>query len=187
MNKRGTKFYRKNENSVMKRLGFKPSRNSGAGWIEKEDGENEYAICQLKSTDSMSISIKQKDLRMLEYHAGVSHKIPVFAIQFLNTGEVWCMVKPEDLRLTQENSQKVVDNRYFMPYNNNVITNTHGVDSDENEILRANERLEEIKRNREARDRNREHAEHEREKLNREQKERIKEQKRKSAKYGKRV
>ena len=26
----------------------------------------------------------------------VSHKLPIFAIQFLNTGEVWLMAKPED-------------------------------------------------------------------------------------------
>lgn len=31
MNKRSTKFYRKNEAEVMKCLGFKPTRNSGAG------------------------------------------------------------------------------------------------------------------------------------------------------------
>ena len=31
MNKRSIKFYRKNEAEVMKRLGFKPTKNSGAG------------------------------------------------------------------------------------------------------------------------------------------------------------
>lgn len=31
--KRSTKFYRKNEREVMKGLGFKPTKNSGAGWI----------------------------------------------------------------------------------------------------------------------------------------------------------
>ena len=64
--------------------------------IEKEDGQNEYLICQLKSTDHQSISVKQSDIRILEKNAGVSHKIPIFAIQFLNTGEVWLMSKPED-------------------------------------------------------------------------------------------
>lgn len=33
---------------------------------------------------------------MLEYNADITHKIPIFAIQFLNTGEVWLMAKPED-------------------------------------------------------------------------------------------
>ena len=96
MPKRSTKFYRKNEEEVMLALGLKPTKNSGAGWIEKEDGQNEYLICQLKSTDKQSISVKQSDIRILEKNAGVSHKIPIFAIQFLNTGEVWLMSKPED-------------------------------------------------------------------------------------------
>lgn len=64
--------------------------------IEKEDGQSDYLICQLKSTDKQSISVKQSDIRILEKNAGVSHKIPMFAIQFLNTGEVWLMAKPED-------------------------------------------------------------------------------------------
>lgn len=96
MQKRSTKFYRKNEEEVMKALGLKPTKNSGAGWIEKEDGQNDYLICQLKSTDHQSISVKQKDIRILEDNANVSHKIPIFAIQFLNTGEVWLMARPED-------------------------------------------------------------------------------------------
>ena len=101
MNKRSTKFYRKNEAEVMKRLGFKPTPNSGAGWVFKEDGQNEQCICQLKSTDKQSISIKQNDIHILEQNAAVAHKLPVFALQFLNTGEVWVMIKPEDLSLIQ--------------------------------------------------------------------------------------
>lgn len=101
MNKRSTKFYRKNEAEVMKRLGFKPTKNSGAGWVEKEDGQSEQCICQLKSTDKQSISIKQNDIHILEQNAAIAHKLPVFALQFLNTGEVWVMIKPEDLSLIQ--------------------------------------------------------------------------------------
>lgn len=101
MPKRSTKFYRKNEAEVMKQLGFKPTKNSGAGWIEKEDGQNEQCICQLKSTDKKSVSIKQDDLHILEQNAAVAHKLPVFALQFLNTSEVWVMIKPEDLGLIQ--------------------------------------------------------------------------------------
>lgn len=96
MPKRSTRFYRRNEEKVMHALGFNPTKNSGAGWIEKEDGQNDYLICQLKSTDARSISVKQDDIRILEHNAAVSHKLPVFAIQFLNTGEVWLMAKPED-------------------------------------------------------------------------------------------
>ena len=94
--KRSFKFYRKNEEEVMKSLGLKPTKNSGSGWIEKEDGQNDFVICQLKSTDAQSIKVNQKDIRVLEKNALVEHKLPVFAIQFLNTGEVWLMAKPED-------------------------------------------------------------------------------------------
>ena len=94
---RSFKFYRKNEEEVMKSLGLKPTKNSGSGWIEKEDGQNDYVICQLKSTDAQSIKVNQKDIRTLEKNATIEHKIPMFAIQFLNTGEVWLMLKPEDL------------------------------------------------------------------------------------------
>lgn len=96
-NKRTGKFYRKNEAEVMKSLGLVPTKNSGSGWIEKEDGQNEYVICQLKSTDAQSIKVNQKDIRILEYNASVTKKLPMFAIQFLNTDEVWLMVKPSDI------------------------------------------------------------------------------------------
>lgn len=33
--KRSTRYYRKNEVSVMKQLGFSPTINSGAGWVQK--------------------------------------------------------------------------------------------------------------------------------------------------------
>lgn len=99
--RRSLRFYRNNEREVMKALGFKPTKNSGSGWVEKEDGENEIAICQLKSTDAQSISIKQKDLHVLDYHASISHKVPVFAIQFLNTGEVWLLCKPKDIEILE--------------------------------------------------------------------------------------
>lgn len=95
--KRSAKFYRKNEAEVMKLLGLEPTINSGSGWIEKEDGQSEDVICQLKSTDHRSISIKMVDLDTLNYNAAVAHKIPVFAIQFLATDDIYLIVKPEDL------------------------------------------------------------------------------------------
>ena len=98
MNKRSTKFYRKNEAEVMKRLGLHPTRNSGAGWIEKCDGQNELFICELKSTDKESYTLKQKTLQELEYHACVAHKIPIFALQFLNRDEVWVAITEEEFK-----------------------------------------------------------------------------------------
>ena len=78
-------------------LGFNPTPNSGSGWIVKEDGQNDLAICQLKSTDAKSIKINLQDLHTLEYNSIVAHKVPIFAIQFLETNEVFLVVSPESL------------------------------------------------------------------------------------------
>lgn len=136
--KRSTKYYRKNEVITMKLLGFSPTINSGAGWIQKEDGENDVALCQLKSTDAMSIKINQKDLRILEEHSAISHKKPVFAIQFLNTGEVWCMIKPDELKTLlsalnlQSFCKKGVDKQTEMEYNDTINTEESETDKDKN-------------------------------------------------------
>lgn len=97
MNKRSTKWYRKNEEEVMHRLGFKSTRNSGATWIDKGDGQNEHCICELKSTDKESYRLEQTTLHTLEAHAIESHKLPVFALQFLNVDEVWLAIKETDI------------------------------------------------------------------------------------------
>lgn len=97
MPKRNTKWYRKNEVEVMHRLGFEPTRNSGATWIDKGDGQNEHCLCELKSTDHESFSIKQSVLHQLEAQAIEAHKLPVFAFQFINTDEVWVAIKESDI------------------------------------------------------------------------------------------
>ena len=78
MAKRSTKFYRKNEEEVMRSLGLTPTKNSGAGWIEKEDGQNEHVICQLKSTDAQSIRVIQKDIHT-----------PMFILALLKIMMIW--------------------------------------------------------------------------------------------------
>lgn len=81
----------------MKSLGLKPTKNSGSGWVEKEDGISDAVICQLKSTDNESIKLNKRDIDVLNYNAGVCHKMPVFAIQFLQSNEVYLLVKPDML------------------------------------------------------------------------------------------
>lgn len=98
VNHRSGKFYRKNEQEVMKMLGLEPTPNSGSGWIVKEDGQSEDIICQLKSTDKNSMKIYKLDLDKLNYNASVTKKLPVFAIQFLRSDEVYLLVKPQDLK-----------------------------------------------------------------------------------------
>ena len=97
MMKRSFRFYRKNEADVMKSLGLKPTKNSGSGWVEKEDGLSDAVLCQLKSTDKESIKLNKRDIDVLNYNAGVCHKMPVFAIQFLQSNEVYLLVKPSML------------------------------------------------------------------------------------------
>lgn len=113
MAKRLTRFYRKNEAEVMHRLGINPTINSGAGWIQKEDGESELFMCQLKSTDNKSISVKQEDINALEYHACTSHKIPIFALQFLATDSVYVMIPEEEFKEYQE-YKKAKQNETFL-------------------------------------------------------------------------
>lgn len=95
--RRSGKEYRRNEKEVMGLLGLRPTKNSGSGWIEKEDGESENVLCQLKSTDAQSIKVAKYDLDTLQYNAMVAHKIPVFAIQFLSSNELYLVMKPEVL------------------------------------------------------------------------------------------
>lgn len=102
MAKRTTRFYRKNEAEVMEALGLQPTKNSGAGWIEKEDGQNDHLIAQLKSTDAASIKVNLRDIEVMEANALVAHKVPVFVIQFLGTGDIFIMARPSDMEQVVE-------------------------------------------------------------------------------------
>lgn len=81
----------------MSALGLKPTKNSGAGWVEKEDGQNVHLIAQLKSTDAASIKVNLRDIEVLEANALVCHKVPVFVIQFLGTGDTFILARPSDM------------------------------------------------------------------------------------------
>ena len=95
--KRSAKFYSRNEKETLKKLGLKPSPQSGAGWIVKEDGENEVAMVQLKSTDSQSYRLSMFDMKQLEYHAFVSNKIPIFLVKFSKQDKIYAIVFIEDI------------------------------------------------------------------------------------------
>lgn len=92
---RSGKFYRKNEREVIRALGLHPTPNSGSGWVVKEDGQSDDVICQLKSTDKGRITIDLQDLQTLEYNGAVAHKLPVFAIQYLQGDQLYLVLKPE--------------------------------------------------------------------------------------------
>lgn len=91
------KWYNKNEFEVMSKLGLTPTKRSGAGWIEKEDGYNEEIIAQLKSTDANSFKLSRDDLRKLEYHATVDKKKPLFVVQFIER-ETYLIMRQEDMK-----------------------------------------------------------------------------------------
>lgn len=114
--KRTGKFYSKNEKETLTKLGLVPAPQSGAGWIIKEDGENENVMVQLKSTDSQSYRIDMLDIKKLEYHAEVSHKIPIFLIQFLKQDKIYALIEVNNLEdansVLKEKEQK--RNKYFV-------------------------------------------------------------------------
>lgn len=90
--KRSNKFYIRNEKITLKSLGLEPIPMSGAGWIDKEDGQNDKVLVQLKSTDSSSYKINMLDIKKLEYHAQVSHKVPIFLVQFLQQDKIYAII-----------------------------------------------------------------------------------------------
>ena len=109
--KRSGKFYSKNEKETLSKLGLRPIPFSGAGWVEKEDGENEFSLVQLKSTEASSYRVDMLDIKKLEYHASVSNKVPIFLIQFLKHDKIYALVNLEDLDELHEifnNKEKVV-------------------------------------------------------------------------------
>lgn len=81
----------------MKSLGLVPTKGSGSGWLEKEDGQNEHVIAQLKSTDAESYRIKLSDIQTLEYNGNIAHKLPMFVVQFLQSNDIFILARPMDI------------------------------------------------------------------------------------------
>lgn len=82
----------------MKQLGLQPTKNSGAGWIEKADGQSDDIIAELKSSEAASISVKWADIAKLEEQAIVAGKIPIFVIQDLTNNEPYVIIRPENIQ-----------------------------------------------------------------------------------------
>jgi hypothetical protein len=99
---RGKKWYDKNEREVMQRMGLQPTKASGSGWIEKEDGQSNALMAQLKSTDKNSVTICKQDIDTLRHNAIVAHKTPLFVVQFLQSGELYILCKADDMHEISE-------------------------------------------------------------------------------------
>ena len=95
--KRTGKFYYRNEKETLEALGFTQIPGSGNGFAAKEDGENELALVQLKSTDSSSYKLDLLDLKKLEFHAEVDHKIPLFIVQFLKFDKIYAVIEVSNI------------------------------------------------------------------------------------------
>lgn len=108
MKRRSTKFWYKNEKEVMKKLGLKPTPGSGSGDVFKEDGYNDFVLCQLKSTDANQIAIKRLDVEKLMFHSDTVRKVPVFVLQFIN-GPLLIATVPDEIG----NLSKYLNNELF--------------------------------------------------------------------------
>lgn len=87
----------KREKEIMRKLGLQPTKGSGSGWIEKEDGQSDEIIAQLKSTEGKGIRVDHIAVRDLFYNARVTHKIPVFVLDFMKYDHLLVCVRPKDL------------------------------------------------------------------------------------------
>lgn len=154
MPKQSTRFYRKNEAEVMKELGLNPTKNSGSGWVEKADGQNEYILCELKSTEKASISVKFADIAKLEEQAIVAGKLPVFAIQDLTNNETFVIIRPENivdieryLRTGKSNTMALTDNNVVKyAINNNYVKPKKKIGAPRPDELNANKYIREDKK-----------------------------------------
>lgn len=135
MEKRSTKFYRENESKVMKSLGLTPTKNSGAGAVEKADGQNEHVICELKSTERKSYGFKFEDFWKLEEQAIVCNKMPVFALQDLTNNDVYLIMKAD----TVEDLAKYLKTGKYV--GSAVLHESVGIGSDENTCVRKRSQI----------------------------------------------
>lgn len=113
------KFYNKREKEIMQRYGLDSTPQSGAGWLIKEDGQNDNVICQLKSTSANSYRLSLDDIDKLEYHASVEHKIPLFIVDFIERDEQYLIINSKDFKRYCNVSEWVSDKP--LPYFNNFI------------------------------------------------------------------
>lgn len=131
MQKRSGKFYYRNERETLDALGFKQVAGSGNGWLDKEDGESETTLVQLKSTDKSSYRLDMLDMKKLEYHAEVAHKIPLFLVQFLQQDKIYAIISVDNICDLQKmfetgevSKDKVIDTSEVKVRNRNVSSSS---------------------------------------------------------------
>lgn len=148
MPKRSGKFYSQNEKRTLKALGLTPAPASGAGWVVKEDGENETLMVQLKSTDSLSYRVSRLDMKKLEFHAEVSNKVPVFLVQFLKDDRLYAIVDVNNIDDLFYGLKGIKPKESVI--NNNILYNNTNSSVDKSTSESVNKKI--IKTNKSSRD-----------------------------------
>lgn len=97
MPKQSTRFYRRDERDTNDDYGLKSRRDSGAGWINKLDGEDNDRIVSMKSTEAGSFRVTFADLAELEYQALIANKLPVFLVKDLTNDKRYFIIEESNL------------------------------------------------------------------------------------------
>lgn len=69
---------------------------SGNGWIHKADVHSQYLLVECKTTTKKSYSIKEEDFMKLYYQAIIENKLPVFEIEFAESGRTLIVLDKND-------------------------------------------------------------------------------------------
>jgi hypothetical protein len=94
--KQTAKWHRNHEKKKMKEMSLTPVPLSGAG-LQKEDGANDDIIAQLKTTTKASYTLKIDDIHTLFKNAIITHKIPIFMIDFCEHDITLCCFQKKDI------------------------------------------------------------------------------------------
>lgn len=84
------------EKRAAKDYGGKVTPGSGNQWMHKADVHTNDYIVECKSTVKKSYSIKEADFTKLYYQAIIENKIPLFEIEFSETGRTLVLMDKND-------------------------------------------------------------------------------------------
>lgn len=90
--KRGARDYDGSQNS-----------GSGNGWVRKADVRTDSELIEFKTTSKDSFNLRATELRRLWDHALIDGRMPVFDIEFADSG-VTCVVLDKDDYMTLRQS-----------------------------------------------------------------------------------
>lgn len=101
------KLWRVVEENVARVLGLKRVAFSGGVWPNKEDVEDDHDfVCQVKATESKSLSIRKDVINSLVRRGLIQHKVPLFIfhleqVEFV-TGRTWVALPIDEFEKIKE-------------------------------------------------------------------------------------